>query len=88
MKVTIDSLGRILIPKKVRKCLGLSPNTTLDLELENGRMVLEPEHRQVEIVETDGGLKVIRGIPPITHEELEGIKREQYDERFESSGSA
>jgi AbrB family looped-hinge helix DNA binding protein len=84
MEVSIDALGRILIPKRVRRMLGLTSNAKLDLKVEDGAMVLEPKSGEAEVVKTDSGLMIIRGIPPVTHEELERIKHEQAEHRFRS----
>ena len=87
MKVTIDSLGRIVIPKRFRKALGLVPRSEMEMDLRGRSLVLEPLEAGVSIVETEGGLKIIRGLPPITHEEMERIKRNQYEHRFQDESA-
>lgn len=42
-QVTIDRFGRIVIPKKARKQLGLSEGTKLQLEVVEGTVVLRPD---------------------------------------------
>ncbi len=43
MKATLDRFGRVLIPKKIRERLGLQPEDVLELEVEDGRLVLLPQ---------------------------------------------
>ncbi len=40
--VRVDEKGRVLIPKDIRRALGVSEGSTLKLRVENGRIVLEP----------------------------------------------
>ena len=41
--VTVDSKGRIVLPKEVRKRLGIDPGTEVEVHEEDGRAVVEPE---------------------------------------------
>lgn len=52
MKVTIDKFGRILIPKAVRRQLGLSAGTELLLDTNDRDVVLRPVANA--LVERDG----------------------------------
>jgi AbrB family looped-hinge helix DNA binding protein len=59
MTVTIDTFGRILIPKKVRKLLRLSPGTCLTLEVRNNNTALHakvPERPSPELVIDEFGI--------------------------------
>jgi AbrB family looped-hinge helix DNA binding protein len=49
--VTVDSKGRIVLPKDVRERLGISPGTEVDVHEEDGRAVVEPEDDPDEILE-------------------------------------
>jgi AbrB family looped-hinge helix DNA binding protein len=42
MRVAIDSVGRIVIPKAFRQALGITPDTTLELILDGSGLRLEP----------------------------------------------
>lgn len=84
MEVTIDALGRILIPKKLRDILGLNPRSTLNVTIEEGGIRLEPKVRKAELVETESGALVIRGLSPVTHEQMEELKLAAYEHRFRS----
>jgi AbrB family looped-hinge helix DNA binding protein len=39
----VDSKGRIVLPKKVRDQLGITPGTEVDIHEENGKAIVEPE---------------------------------------------
>jgi AbrB family looped-hinge helix DNA binding protein len=56
METTIDRFGRVLIPKRVRDNLGLSPGTALRVE-EMGRAVsLSPLLEEVVLTDEEGVL--------------------------------
>ena len=57
--ITIDRLGRIVVPQDVRERLGLQAGTRLVLRDEAQRIVLEPEHTEPEIAE-EGGILVLK----------------------------
>lgn len=50
MKTTIDSAGRVLIPKALRASAALRPGTPLEVRLVHGQIVLEPRPLEVRIV--------------------------------------
>ena len=41
MQTTIDSAGRIVVPKRLRDELGLQPGQVLELEITDGRLQIE-----------------------------------------------
>ncbi|WP_058571679.1 AbrB/MazE/SpoVT family DNA-binding domain-containing protein [Haloferax profundi] len=49
--VKVDSEGRITIPKELRECLGLVPGTTVEIRLEDDKMVIELEDDPERILE-------------------------------------
>jgi len=60
MVATLDKFGRIVIPKRVRDDLGLSPGAILRVEEGEKRIVLEPvEHREALAVKE--GILVFTG---------------------------
>jgi AbrB family looped-hinge helix DNA binding protein len=65
--VTIDAVGRLVVPQEVRRRLDLAPGTRLQLREEQGRLVLEPERSEPAVRET-GGLLILEqpldGQPP------------------------
>ena len=48
---TVDSKGRIVLPKDARQRLGLSPGTEVAIREEEGRIVVEPEDDPAEIID-------------------------------------
>jgi AbrB family looped-hinge helix DNA binding protein len=42
MRTTIDSAGRIVIPKAMRDSVGLAPGAEIEIELRDGRIEIEP----------------------------------------------
>lgn len=43
----VDSLGRVTIPKEVRKQLKISDNETVEMSVENGAIVLKPKDKSI-----------------------------------------
>jgi len=49
--VTVDSKGRIVLPKEVRDRLGIEAGSEVEVRTDDGRAVIEPEREPAEIVE-------------------------------------
>ncbi|WP_253739095.1 AbrB/MazE/SpoVT family DNA-binding domain-containing protein [Halohasta salina] len=47
----VDSKGRIVLPKKVREDLGITPGTEVAIREEDGKAVVEPENSPEQIIE-------------------------------------
>jgi len=47
---TVDSKGRILIPKEVRERLGITPGTEVEVREEGGKAIIEPEKDPEDIL--------------------------------------
>ncbi len=56
MRTTIDSAGRVVIPKAVRDDARLEPGTELEIEFRDGRIEIEPVSAPMRLVERDGFL--------------------------------
>lgn len=56
MEATLDRFGRIVIPKRVREEFGLDPGTVLEIEGDEGRIVLSPRRDEPDLVREDGVL--------------------------------
>lgn len=56
--LTVDASGRVLIPKKVREQLGISTQAQLSLEIEEGRIILQPISKEAETFYEEGVLVV------------------------------
>jgi len=58
-KVTIDGTGRVVIPKKMRDALRLSPGDALTIESDGDGVTLRPERTQ-SVMRKERGIWVFR----------------------------
>lgn len=64
MHVSIDSAGRVVVPKQLRDELGLSPDTPLEIEVVDGHLELSAPHEPAKLVEGPSGpMMAATGIP-------------------------
>jgi AbrB family looped-hinge helix DNA binding protein len=78
IEVSVDDLGRILIPAELRGRLGLSPGMTLIVEKgEKDGVRLRPQSESLELVEKEGVL-VVRAEPL---SDLANVRRGERDRR-------
>jgi AbrB family looped-hinge helix DNA binding protein len=59
MQVTVDRLGRLVIPKALRVALGITPDTQLELILDGSGLRIEPVQRRARAIETQDGLPLL-----------------------------
>lgn len=64
MSITIDSAGRIVVPKSVREAAGFVPGMQLDVRFRDGRIEIEPAPMKVR-VEARGGVTVLVPEEPV-----------------------
>jgi len=76
MKTTIDSAGRLVIPKKIREGAGLRPGLPLTIRLEAGRIEIEPEPARVRLVRKGPLLVAVAEAPAprLTPEAVEEVR--------------
>jgi AbrB family looped-hinge helix DNA binding protein len=81
MKLTLDKLGRVVLPKPLRARYGLRPGTQLEIVESAKEFALRPAHTGPSLVEVDGIL-VHQGVP---QSELDIVKtiREDREERLQ-----
>jgi AbrB family looped-hinge helix DNA binding protein len=58
VEVTVDSVGRIVVPKPLRDALGLRAGSTVDVSRYGAGLTLVPTGRTARLVEEDGVLVV------------------------------
>ena len=56
MEVTIDSAGRIVVPKPLRDALGLTPGSKVDVSRYGAGIQIVPSGRTARLVHEDGVL--------------------------------
>jgi len=86
MKVSIDSAGRLVVPKKLRDAAGLRPGMPLKIRLHDGRLEIEPEPRKVRLEWHDDVLVAVPEEPgePLTQEIVRRTRQELRDRHAES----
>ena len=61
--VTIDRVGRMVIPKEIREEAGIEPGMPLHIRCREGRIEIEPRRRPVRI-EKRGRIQVAVSVEP------------------------
>lgn len=82
-KPSIDSAGRLVIPKAIRRAAGLGPETPLEIRYRDGRVEIEPAPVEMRI-EMRGKVAVAvpsEPVTPLTAEEVERVREEIREER-------
>lgn len=70
MKTTIDSAGRLVVPKRIREAAGILPGSELTIRVADGRIEIEPAPLEVKLVKR-GSLTVAvprKPVAPLTPE--------------------
>jgi AbrB family looped-hinge helix DNA binding protein len=70
MRTTIDSAGRIVVPKALRDQLGLTPGVDLEARERDGRLEIEPAPTPMTLVKRKGGAVAVprRPLPALSDE--------------------
>ena len=78
VQTTIDSAGRLVLPKTVRDEAGILPGMALRITVHEGRVEIEPVPREVRIVQK-GPLRIAVPIEEgstLTEETVDRVRRE------------
>lgn len=78
IRTTIDSAGRIVLPKAVREEAGILPGMSLQITTREGRIEIEPVPRRVRIVQR-GPIRIAvpdEPGPPLTESIVEQVRRQ------------
>ena len=70
MKSTIDSAGRVVIPKALRMRLGLRGGEPIEIRERDGTIEIEPASTPMKLVDRGEGSVAVpeRQLPPLTDE--------------------
>lgn len=73
--LTIDQVGRVVVPKALRDELGLEPGQRLVARVTDGRLEIEPEPLDARLVERDGILVIeaLEPAPALTRENVRDV---------------
>ena len=76
MLVTIDRVGRVVIPKALRVALGITPDTQLELIPDGTGLRIEPIRRKRRPVEVSDGLPILGDVAGavLTDDEVRRIR--------------
>lgn len=85
----MDSAGRIVIPRDIRKEAGLQPGESLEIRSREGRIEIEPATRKVRLVQRGRLLVAVpeQEGPVLDAETVEATRQKLQGERAGRSGS-
>jgi len=81
MKTAIDGSGRLVIPKAIRKLLGLRPEVPLEIAVRDGAIVIEPTPTPMSLEKRGSGVVAVpeSELPVLTTQDvrraLEDVRR-------------
>ena len=81
MKTTIDSAGRLVVPKALRQALGFRPGQVLEVRAGDGRLEVEIAETPMVLKRRGKGVVAVPGesLPPLTaetvREAMERVRR-------------
>ena len=78
MQVTVDRVGRIVIPKPLRDALGIGPDTRLEVVADGAGLRLEPVQRMERPIGESDGLPILGALPGtvITDDDVRRLRDE------------
>ena len=75
--LTVDKAGRIILPKRLRDSMHLTPGSKLDAELIGGRLQISPEEEEDPPFKMVDGIMVIQGGGPTPGGVAAAVRRER-----------
>jgi AbrB family looped-hinge helix DNA binding protein len=78
IQTTIDSAGRLVLPKTIRDEAGILPGMALRITVQEGRIEIEPVPREVRVVPR-GPLRIAVPVeegPTLTENTVQRVRRE------------
>lgn len=86
MRTTIDSAGRVVIPKAIRMEASLQPGMNLDIRFRDGRVEIEPAPLTIKLVRRGHFLIAApeKPVPTLRHDLVERTRKQLRREREES----
>lgn len=72
MEATIDQVGRIVLPKRLRDQLGLAPGSTVDVSLYGDGLHVSPGGRTARLERRNGKLVAV-GSTPVSDDDVLGL---------------
>lgn len=75
MRTTIDSAGRVVIPKAVREAAGLEAGAEVEVEFRDGRIELEPATVPMRLVKRTQGatIEAEADMPALTSADVRNV---------------
>jgi AbrB family looped-hinge helix DNA binding protein len=80
--ITIDSAGRVVIPKAMRDALRLRPGSRLRAEIVGDRISLDVDEEEAQIVRSPDGLPVVVGWEGFDAVKAIQASREEHEDRI------
>jgi AbrB family looped-hinge helix DNA binding protein len=70
--VAMDGSGRLVVPKALRDELGIEAGQPLRAAVRDGRLEIEPEPIDAELVEVDGVMVIMprEPVPPLSRDDV------------------
>jgi AbrB family looped-hinge helix DNA binding protein len=81
MRATIDSAGRVVIPKSLREAIGLGDGGEVEIQLADGALLVAPPTVRKRIEDRDGRATIVaeEELPPLSdhvvRDVLDSIRR-------------
>jgi AbrB family looped-hinge helix DNA binding protein len=70
MHITIDSAGRVVVPKQMRDELGLTPQTPLEIDVVDGHLEVSAHPEPARLVAGPHGPSIAASGTPLTDEDV------------------